>query len=74
MTTRAPSPHEIRRLAAAIQATWTPRQRWSRAGKPTRRWKVPVVPLAELAAAAVQMIGDDRAARDYAMERAASEA
>jgi hypothetical protein len=34
---------------------------------------VPVVPLAEMAAAAGQMIGEDRAASDYAMERAADQ-
>lgn len=73
MTRTPPSPQEIRLLAADIQATWTRRQEWRRAGRPSRRWSVPVVPLAEMAAAAGQVIGEDMAASDYAMERAASE-
>jgi hypothetical protein len=73
MTRLPPSPREIRQRAREVRATWSPRQRWSRAGKPSRRWSVPVAARDELAAAAGQMRAEDRAASEYGFERAASE-
>ena len=73
MTRIPPSPQEILKRAEEIQSYWTARQRWRRAGRPSRRWTVPVVPLAELAATAGQMRAEDRAASERAFERAASE-
>ncbi len=47
------TPQDIRRMTREIQDGWTRQQEWNRAGFPTKRWRVPVVPVGELAAAIV---------------------
>lgn len=55
-----PNPNDIRLACLQIQASWTRRQEWSHAGKPSRRWVPPVVGVRDMAAAVNEETEDER--------------